>query len=144
MTASMTAMKRIIAKRLLLSLFVFAAVRSALHGAAPYWVSERIMQLGERMGCQVVRERFVVTSERGVFFGDDRKTTFFNFAYRNGEWTAYALAGFLAALGTYGLLCGPLATWRPMSYRGETHCGGCEYGLAGLREPRCPECGTAI
>lgn len=144
MTPTVTAMKRIMAKRLLASLLVFAAVRSGLHAAAPYWVSERIMQLGEWMGCQVVKLGRVLVSDRGVFYGDDSKTACFNFAYRNGEWSVYALAGFLAALGTYWLLSGPLVKWRPASYRGETHCGGCGYVLHGLREPRCPECGSSI
>jgi hypothetical protein len=51
---------------------------------------------------------------------------------------------FTLAAGLYWLCAGPLGRTRFFGYRGPTRCGACGYGLQGLREPKCPECGVVI
>ena len=92
----------------------------------------------------MIRIGVLVMHANGPFVGDDPRTAAWNWAYRHGPWMATTGAAYAAALAAYGLCAGPLGRGRVFGYRGPTRCGRCGYALHGLREPRCPECGTAM
>lgn len=85
-----------------------------------------------------------VYGKAGPFFGEGVKVDVWNFVWRQAGWAAAAGGAYGAAAGAYWAMCVPLGRTRVFGYRGETRCGGCGYGLRGLREARCPECGRGV
>lgn len=108
-------------------------------------VSDWIARAGNRAGCEwVFMSGVYAVTDSGVFHGDDPKTRAWNVAYRHGASLAAAGAAWGAGAGVYLLAAGPLGRTRVFGHRGATRCGRCGYDLAGLAQPRCPECGRVL
>lgn len=136
--------KRIMLKRVVLSVLVFTAVHAAFADRWKYPVQAWIVRRAKAAGCQPFFEsRVMMWGPDGPFYGDGFKTSFFNFAASWGPWWAGMLGSFLAAVVVY-LACVRLERSWVLGYRGRTRCGGCGYGLAGLKEAKCPECGRVV
>ena len=137
-------MRRVILKRLIVCIPVFGLVWLYVWGLHRYDVQSWIVDAGQRMGLQVTNmSGHIIWMEGGPFFGSGPRMRVANWIASNGVYTGGACAGFLGAAGAYGL-CAWAYRWRPLGYRGRTRCGACGYGLSGLREPRCPECGRVV
>jgi hypothetical protein len=142
----MRPMTRIIAKRAAIAAAVFVAVHSCL----AMWEREElaiqgwIVRVARSAGCQPIFEsRGMMWGPGGPFYGEDAKTRMFNWLASYGPWWSELLAAFAAAMVVYAV-CSRLERWRWLGYRGETRCGWCGYGLKGLKEARCPECGRGF
>lgn len=142
----MRPMTRIILKRIVLATVVFVAVHSwmAMQERESYAIQEWIVRRAKAAGCQPIFEsRMMMWGPSGPFYGGDAKTRVFNYLATSGARWAELGAGFGAAAGVW-LVCVRFERKRVLGYRGETRCGWCGYGLAGLREAKCPECGRGI
>lgn len=142
----MKPMTRVILKRVVIAAVVFVAVHSwmAMREHDSYAIQQWIVRQAKAAGCQPIFEsRVMMWGPSGPFYGEDAKTRVFNWLASYGSWWAEMLAGFGAAAAVYGL-CARFERTRVLGYRGETRCGWCGYGLAGLKEARCPECGRGI
>jgi len=135
--------RMVLLKRLLVCLAVFVAVDVDVAERQRVDLERWIIERGEAAGCQVMQAGAIVWGPDGPFFGGGLKVRAFNFAAKHGPWLGGAAAGWLTAVGAY-MVCRRLERFRPLGYRGPTRCGRCGYRLAGLREPRCPECGLVI
>lgn len=136
-------MRFILIKRLLISTAVFAIVDVYVGERHHSDMQEWIIQRGRAAGCQVIVESRVLWGRDGPFFGGGFKVRLFNGLAMYGPWLAGAMSGFAAAAGTYAA-CRALGRRGPRESKGVTRCGRCGYALAGLKEPRCPECGLVI
>jgi hypothetical protein len=131
-------------KRLLVSTLVFGLVWLYVWGLHRYDVENWIVSGGQRVGLEVENiSGHILWTEDGPFFGEGLRVRIANWLARNGGLHAAVWCSFLSAAAAYGL-CARAYRWRVLGYRGPTRCGVCGYGLSGLREPRCPECGRAI
>ena len=142
----MRPMTRVIAKRIVIAAVVFVAVHSwmSIREKDTYAIQGWIVRQAKAAGCQPIFEsRVMMWGPDGPFYGDDPKTRVFNWLASRGSRWAELLGGFAAAACVYGL-CARYERTRVLGYRGETRCGWCGYGLKGLQEPRCPECGRDI
>ncbi len=134
----------IIARRMAVSAAAFVVVHSLLAIRYQWDIQEWMIGTARAWGAQPIFEsRALAWGPDGPFFGDGWKVRVFNFMASRGAWWVELGAGLAAACLVYGVcLWWELRRWR--GYRGETRCGGCGYGLKGLREMRCPECGKGI
>ena len=140
----MRAVTRIMLKRMVLSVAVFAVVHSVCADRWRWPVQNWIVRRAKAAGCQPLFEsRVMMWGPDGPFYGEGFKTRAFNYAATWGPWWAGVLGSFAAAVGVYGVGV-RLERTRAMGYRGETRCGMCGYRLAGLKEAKCPECGRGI
>lgn len=142
----MRPMMRVIAKRVAVAVAAFVAVHTwvSARERESYGMQQWIVRQAKAAGCQPIFEsRGMMWGPDGPFFGEDSKTRVFNFLAKYGPWWTGLLAGFGGALVVYAAATG-LERSRVLGYRGETRCGWCGYGLKGLQEARCPECGRGI
>lgn len=142
----MRPMTRVILKRVSVALVVFVSTHTwiAARQRESYSIQQWIVRRAKAAGCQRIFEsREMMWGPDGPFYGDDAKTRVFNYLASRGTWWVELGLGFVAATGAW-LLCRGFERTRVLGYRGETRCGWCGYGLAGLVEERCPECGRGI
>jgi hypothetical protein len=129
--------------RLLAAIAAFAVVYVAFDRLCGGRVTQAILDLGQWSGCQVENiSAHMLWTESGPYLGDDLKSRVFNGLVTHGQWSATTASGFITALAAYALMARRAGYRAPG--RGPTRCGHCRYILAGLREPRCPECGRRI
>ena len=136
-------MRRVRYKRLAISLLAYTVIYTWLIGPGAGPILRGIEKLGQAAGCDVVQLGLTGAGAGGPFMGTGLRVRFFNLLARNGVWWSAAGAGFAAAM-TLTMIGLRLEHTRLIGYRGPTRCGRCGYTLRGLREPRCPECETAI
>lgn len=131
-------------KRAVPAAVLFALVQVGVERTWQWDIESWIVHRGIDAGCDAFLSRTYVVGEHGPFFGDDTKCARWNFLWRHATLAASTAAGLASAAAVYGLAAGPLGRTRAFGYRGPTRCGSCGYALAGLTEPRCPECGRCI
>ena len=141
----MRVVTRIMLKRTLLCVAVFAVIHGVVMPRWEWPVQQWILDMARAAGCHAIYEDggVMARGRGGPFAGDDLKERFFNYAADRGAWWVSLMAAFASVACVYGV-CVRLERTRVLGYRGETRCGGCGYGLTGLKEPKCPECGRAI
>lgn len=136
--------RKVFWKRAIPAVLVFAAVQVVVTRVwgwdLQFWIIER----GKAAGCDVVQSSAYFIGEDGPFFGEGFRDAAWNFVWRHAALMSASGAGLACAALVYALGAGPLRRTRVFGYRGPTRCGACGYALAGLVEPRCPECGRAI
>lgn len=99
--------------------------------------------LGENCGSEVMRiSGRIGLGADGPFYG--QYAAFWNTLYAYGPTYVNAILAALLAFATFAFVSGPLGHTRLFGYRGTTRCGGCNYNLANLKSPRCPECGKVL
>ncbi len=141
----MTPAKRLLLKRLALATLLFAVTHTVVYHCWHWEIQGWWINLGEHwLGGDLPRisGRYMWGAD-GPFWGERSANRLCNILTVWGTWATPKLAGFAAAAGLSLLLHGPLARRVPRKPV-PTRCGTCGYILAGLREPCCPECGTAI
>ncbi len=131
-------------KRVLPAAVCFAVVQESLLRAYEWDLRSWVTRHGEAAGCGVMRSGPYFIGRSGPFIGEDLKHDAWNFAWRHVGLAVSSAAGLGAAAGVYTVCACGLGRTRLFGYRGPTRCGVCGYALAGLTEPRCPECGRAI
>lgn len=137
---------RIALKRVTLAAAMFVVVHTMLaaHERDHVAIQQWIVRAAKNAGCQPIFEsRGMMWGPDGPFYGDDLKTRVFNYLAMRGAWWVQLSAGFTAAMGTLAI-ASLFERTRVLGYRGDTRCGVCGYGLKGLKEPRCPECGHKL
>ncbi len=140
----MRSMTRILVKRVAISVAVFVCVHAFVSAVDQYRIQQWFIEVAKAAGCQPVFEsRVMMWGPNGPFYGEDFKTRAFNYLVTRGPWWVELMAALVPAMVVYGL-CMRWERSRWLGYRGETRCGGCGYGLKGLKGVRCPECGRGI
>jgi len=135
--------------RRLLAAWVAGAIIASCVVVRDDWQHLRLffIELGRRLGGEVVRVDIIVMSEHGPFYGDGLRPQVLNFICREAPGMVTMLSGLAGAIIVYH--AGVRWLWRVQGlrrlfgYTGPTLCGRCGYRLAGNRSGRCPECGGA-
>lgn len=122
--------------RLAVPILLFALILTFAQDRLEDRIRNMVFEAGRAAGCNYFMSGVLLMGRDGPFFGGSLEDVF-NFAWRNLPWAATLLGAFAPSLAVFHVL--NRRTARP----DRLHCV-CGYSLAGLRDPRCPECGRAI
>lgn len=122
--------------RLGVPILLFALILTLAQDRLESRIRNMVFEAGRAAGCNYFMSGGLLVGPDGPFFGGGFEDAF-NFAWRTLPWAAAVLGAFAPSLAVFHVLIRRSA--RPDRW----HCV-CGYSLAGLRDPRCPECGRPI